>query len=98
LREEIRRKVGQLWGLGSGLGNDPGPWEGELRNMWKPTRQAGLWFHSGGIGMSRIYSRLLALQIQARQAGIPTPVYRGAPIVDGQDVVAERLYAGAANS
>jgi hypothetical protein len=36
--------------------NDPGSWEGELRNMWKPTKQAGLWLHAGGIGMSRFYS------------------------------------------
>lgn len=28
----------QVWGLGSDTTKDPGPWEGELRNMWKPTQ------------------------------------------------------------
>jgi putative flavoprotein involved in K+ transport len=77
LPEEMARKVGRIWGLGSGFRNDPGPWEGELRNMFKPTAQTGLWFHSHGVGGSRFYSRILALQIKARHAGIPTPVYRG---------------------
>ena len=35
---DVARKVGPCWGLGSGTAGDPGPWEGELRNMWKPTR------------------------------------------------------------
>lgn len=78
LPEEMAHRVGRLWGLGSGFRNDPGPWEGELRNMWKPTRQTGLWFASHGIGGARFYSRLLALQIKARQVGMVTPVYRSA--------------------
>ncbi|RZN25059.1 NAD(P)/FAD-dependent oxidoreductase [Bradyrhizobium sp. Leo121] len=77
LTPETARKVGPLWGFGSGTRRDPSPWEGELRNMWKPTRQKGLWFHSAGVGMGRFYSRILALQIKARQAGIATPVYEG---------------------
>ncbi|MCA6112068.1 flavin-containing monooxygenase [Bradyrhizobium cenepequi] len=70
-------RVGPLWGFGSGTRCDPGPWEGELRNMWKPTQQEGLWFHSAGVGMARFYSRILALQIKARQARMATPVYNG---------------------
>jgi putative flavoprotein involved in K+ transport len=77
LAPEVARRVGPLWGIGSGMRRDPGPWEGELRNMWKPTQQKGLWFHGAGIGMARFYSRILALQIKARQAGIATPVYEG---------------------
>ncbi|HEX2138480.1 MAG TPA: hypothetical protein VHG33_02090, partial [Woeseiaceae bacterium] len=50
-------------------------WEGELRNMWKPTQQEGLWFHGGNLFQARFYSLILALQIKARAAGIPTPVY-----------------------
>jgi putative flavoprotein involved in K+ transport len=72
---EMARKVGRIWGLGSGIKGDPGPWEGELRNMFKPTQQTGLWFHSQGISGSRFYSRVLALQIKARQLGLPTPVH-----------------------
>jgi len=68
-------KVGRVWGLGSGTTNDPGPWEGEPRNMWKPTRQEALWFHGGNLHQSRHNSLFLALQLKARLEGIPTPVY-----------------------
>ena len=54
---------------------DPGPWEGEQRNMWKPTQQENLWFHGGNLHQSRHYSLYLALQLKARYEGIPTPVY-----------------------
>ncbi|MBV6637970.1 MAG: NAD(P)/FAD-dependent oxidoreductase, partial [Mameliella sp.] len=30
-------QLGKCWGLGSDTTKDPGPWEGEQRNMWKPT-------------------------------------------------------------
>jgi len=36
---EVAEKIGPCWGLGSDTAKDPGPWEGELRNMWKPTKQ-----------------------------------------------------------
>jgi putative flavoprotein involved in K+ transport len=72
---EVADKVGKVWGLGSGTTKDPGPWEGELRNMWKPTAQEGLWFHGGNLAQSRHYSRFLALQLKARLEGIATPVY-----------------------
>ncbi|MCH9675435.1 MAG: NAD(P)/FAD-dependent oxidoreductase [Gammaproteobacteria bacterium] len=77
---DVARKVGRCWGLGSGAKGDPGPWEGELRNMWKPTQQKGLWFHGGNLMQSRFYSRILALQIKARLEGLETPVY-GMPVV-----------------
>jgi putative flavoprotein involved in K+ transport len=72
---EVAGKVGKCWGLGSNTTKDPGPWEGEQRNMWKPTQQEALWFHGGNLHQSRHYSLYLALQLKARQAGIPTPVY-----------------------
>ena len=75
ISQEVADKVGKCWGLGSGTKYDPGPWEGELRNMWKPTQQPGLWFHGGNLQQSRYYSQLLALQIKARREGILTPVY-----------------------
>ena len=37
--KEMADKVGKVWGLGSDTPKDPGPWEGEQRNMWKPTQQ-----------------------------------------------------------
>jgi len=73
--QDVADKVGKCWGLGSNTRKDPGPWEGELRNMWKPTQQPALWFHGGNLHQSRHYSQFLALQLKARMEGIPTPVY-----------------------
>jgi len=75
ISQEVADKVGKVWGLGSGTAKDPGPWEGEQRNMWKPTQQEGLWFHGGNLHQSRHYSLYLALQLKARAEGIDTPVY-----------------------
>lgn len=73
--QEVADKVGKCWGLGSDTTRDPGPWEGELRNMWKPTAQEQMWFHGGNLHQSRHYSRYLSLQLKARMEGIETPVY-----------------------
>lgn len=75
ISREVADKVGKVWGHGSDTRKDPGPWEGEQRNMWKPTRQPGLWFHGGNLHQSRHYSQFLSLQLKARFEGIPTPVY-----------------------
>ena len=80
ISEEVADKVGKCWGLGSGVPGDPGPWEGEPRNMWKPTQQPGLWFHGGNLHLSRHYSLVLALQLKARMEGLPTPVYGLQPV------------------
>lgn len=73
--KETADKVGKVWGLGSDTPKDPGPWEGEQRNMWKPTQQEALWFHGGNLHQSRHYSQYLSLQLKARMEGIDTPVY-----------------------
>ncbi|MEM9798528.1 MAG: NAD(P)/FAD-dependent oxidoreductase [Pseudomonadota bacterium] len=73
--QDVADKVGKCWGLGSDTTKDPGPWEGEQRNMWKPTQQDGLWFHGGNLHQSRHYSLYLALQLKARMEGIETPIY-----------------------
>jgi putative flavoprotein involved in K+ transport len=75
ISQEVADKVGKVWGLGSDTTKDPGPWEGEQRNMWKPTHQDALWFHGGNLHQSRHYSLYLALQLKARAEGIETPVY-----------------------
>ena len=67
--------IGPNWGYGSGMKGDPGPWQGELRNMWKPMAHEALWFHGGNLHLSRHYSLYLALQLKARMEGIPTPVF-----------------------
>ncbi len=61
--QQTADKIGPCWGYGSGYRGDPGPWEGELRNMWKPTAQQGLWFMGGNLAQVRIYSRYLAMQL-----------------------------------
>ena len=75
ISRDVADKVGKCWGLGSSTTKDPGPWEGELRNMWKPTQQEALWFHGGNLHQSRHYSQFLSLQLKARHEGIATPVY-----------------------
>ena len=76
---EVADQVGKCWGLGSNTPKDPGPWEGELRNMWKPTQVKNLWIHGGNLHQSRHYSQFLSLQLKARMEGVPTPVYELAP-------------------
>ena len=73
--QDVADKIGTCWGLGSDTAKDPGPWEGELRNMWKPTHQEALWFQGGNLAQARFFSLILALQIMARALGIPTPVH-----------------------
>ncbi|MDK3018433.1 flavin-containing monooxygenase [Pseudodonghicola flavimaris] len=75
ISQEVADKVGKVWGLGSDTTKDPGPWEGEQRNMWKPTQQENLWFHGGNLHQSRHYSLYLSLQLKARMEGLDTPVY-----------------------
>ena len=75
ISQDVADKVGKCWGLGLSTTKDPGPWEGEQRNMWKPTQQEALWFHGGNLHQSRHYSQFLSLQLKARHAGIPTQVY-----------------------
>ncbi|BDH57745.1 NAD(P)/FAD-dependent oxidoreductase [Tsukamurella sp. PLM1] len=78
--QETADKLGKCWGLGSATTKDPGPWEGEQRNMWKPTQVPGLWMMGGNLHQSRHYSLYLALQLKARYEGIDTPVYKLAEV------------------
>ncbi len=57
LGDAIAERIGPVWGFDEG---------GELRNMWRPTAQPGLWFTAGSLAQCRIYSKYLALQIKAR--------------------------------
>jgi putative flavoprotein involved in K+ transport len=75
ISQDAADRVGKVWGLGSDTTKDPGPWEGEERNMWKPTHVPSLWMHGGNLHQSRHYSTFLALQLKARLEGIDTPVY-----------------------
>jgi putative flavoprotein involved in K+ transport len=57
----VADRIGPVWGFDAG---------GELRNMWRPTPQLGLWFTAGSLAQCRIYSKYLALQIKAREVGL----------------------------
>ena len=56
LGDKIAEDIGPVWGFDEG---------GELRNMWRRTAQPGLWFTAGSLAQCRIFSRYLALQIEA---------------------------------
>jgi putative flavoprotein involved in K+ transport len=58
---EVAERVGTIWGFDSKTQ--------ELNNMWTRTRQPGLWFTGGAFSQCRIYSRYIALQIDAIEAG-----------------------------
>lgn len=59
--EAVARCVGPIWGFNEKTQ--------ELRNMWTRTPQPGLWFTGGAFSQCRIYSRYIALQIDAIEAG-----------------------------
>jgi putative flavoprotein involved in K+ transport len=59
--EDVARRVGPIWGFDEKTQ--------ELRNMWSRTPQPGLWFTGGAFSQCRIYSRYIALQIDAIEAG-----------------------------
>jgi putative flavoprotein involved in K+ transport len=61
LGEETAKKVGPVWGFGA---------DGEMNNMWKRTPQEGLWFVGGSFANCRTYSRYVAMQIKAVEAGL----------------------------
>ncbi len=58
---EVAERVGRIWGFEETTQ--------ELRNMWVRTKQPGLWFTGGAFSQCRIYSRYMALQIEAIDAG-----------------------------
>jgi len=66
--DAVAARVGPIWGFGDGL---------ELRNMFMRTPQPGLWFIAGSLAQCRIYSRYLALQIKACEAGLLAPRHPG---------------------
>ncbi|KIM85735.1 hypothetical protein PILCRDRAFT_816943 [Piloderma croceum F 1598] len=50
-----------VWGLDD---------EGEFRGCYRPSGQPGLWFGAGDFWNSRFLSKLLAIQIKARELGL----------------------------
>jgi cation diffusion facilitator CzcD-associated flavoprotein CzcO len=58
---DVAKRVGRVWGFDDA--------SQELRNMWTRTPQPGLWFVGGAFSQARIYSRYVAAQIAAIEAG-----------------------------
>jgi cation diffusion facilitator CzcD-associated flavoprotein CzcO len=58
---EVARRVGRVWGFDEETS--------ELANMWRRTGQPGLWFTAGSFSQARMYSRYIALQIDAIEKG-----------------------------
>ncbi len=61
LGDSVGERIGRVWGFDE---------EGELQGMWRPTGQPHLWFLAGGLAQCRIFSKVLALQIKARELGL----------------------------
>jgi cation diffusion facilitator CzcD-associated flavoprotein CzcO len=59
--DAIAERLGPIWGFGD---------DDELRNMFTRTAQPGLWLIAGSFAQCRIWSKYLALQIKAREAGL----------------------------
>lgn len=59
--DDIADAVGDVWGF-----ND----EGEMKVIWQRSGHPGFWFHGGNLAVCRFYSKLLALQIVGREAGL----------------------------
>lgn len=81
LGRDIAEKVGLCQGIGLGelvpdmAKFDPGPFEGEIRNFWKPTPFPNLWLGTGTVFNVRFFALPLALQLKARYEGVRTTTY-----------------------
>lgn len=58
---EISDRLKDVWGYDE---------EGETRSMWRSQPHPGFWFMGGNLALCRYFSRLLALQIKAREVGL----------------------------
>ncbi len=59
--DELADRVGDIWGFDE---------EGEFRTIWRPSGHPGFWYHGGNLALCRYFSRILALQIKAREEGL----------------------------
>ena len=72
---DVADKVGKVWALGSDTTKDPGPWEGEQRNMWKPTQQQALWFHGSTLPDLRLAVATYGTLNEAKDNAILIPTW-----------------------
>jgi len=67
----IAERIPKVWGL-----ND----EGEISGAWREVGTEGLWYMAGNFAMARFFSKHLALQIKAKQAGVFGTRYSAPPM------------------
>ncbi|KAL2820756.1 hypothetical protein BJX63DRAFT_380218 [Aspergillus granulosus] len=61
LGDKVADRLRDVWDLDE---------EGELNAMWRPSGHPGFWYMGGNLALCRIYSKFLALQIKATEAGL----------------------------
>ncbi|KAL4899566.1 hypothetical protein BDW74DRAFT_189041 [Aspergillus multicolor] len=61
LGDKIAARLRDVWNLDE---------EGELNAMWRPSGHPGFWYMGGNLALCRVYSKFLALQIKAVEAGL----------------------------
>ena len=59
--DELAERVGNVWGFDD---------EGEFRSIWRNSGHPGFWFMGGNLALCRYFSKVLALQIKAREVGL----------------------------
>ncbi|GKT82387.1 flavin-binding monooxygenase-like protein [Colletotrichum tofieldiae] len=59
--DAVADRIGDVWGWDE---------EGEFRTMWRNSGHPGFWFMGGNLALCRYFSKILALQIKAREEGI----------------------------
>ncbi|EED23406.1 flavin-containing monooxygenase, putative [Talaromyces stipitatus ATCC 10500] len=64
--DEVADRAGDCWGVDD---------EGEIKGVFKPTGQPGLWYIGGAISHARFFSRFIAMQIKAALEGKSFPVF-----------------------
>lgn len=75
----VANRVGPVWGLDD---------EGEVLNMWKRTKQEGLWFIAGSLAQCRVFSKMLSMQIKACEMGL---ISKSAPSPDDASTVVSSM-------
>ena len=83
---DIAERIGPVWGFAA---------DGELANMWRRTAQPGLWFTAGSLAQCRIFSKFLALQIAAVEAGLMTKALPDELAVEAEEPTARGLQIAA---
>jgi hypothetical protein len=73
ISKEVADKFGKVWGLGSDTTKDPGPWEGEQRNMRKPS-SSKCCGSTAAICTSRVVGRIVVRSAPVRALASPSIV------------------------